>query len=371
MMPAQMPLTASGKVDYCSLPPSDSQPLYSTSDFAEPSTSIEKRLAALWREVLRIPRLDITADFFRVGGDSLSAMILIGMIDREFGQELSLADLVHAPTIARLASILEKGRSTPSRDDVIPFQPIGTLTPIFGVSSMNDDILCFRHLAPQLGDDRPFFAIANPIGTELRTVEELASTFCDRIHDIRPHGPYILAGFCFGGVVAFEAARQLVAGGDQVRMVVLFDTLTPGYPKLSKSRRRYWRQLFSADGKKFSDLTAHAGVVGRLIANKARTRMQRTSNIADPIVQSARLYIPKPIPMPIVQFIAGDQLVSTRILEDPRLGWRDLCREFHLFRLPGVHGNSFFESQAPEIAAKLKLLLSSASASIQFEASAQ
>jgi acyl carrier protein len=203
MMLAQMPLTASGKVDYCSLPPSDSQPLYSTSDFAEPSTSIEKRLAALWREVLRIPRLDITADFFRVGGDSLSAMILIGMIDREFGQELSLGDLVHAPTIARLASILEKGRSTPSRDDVIPFRPIGTLTPIFGVSSMNDDILCFRHLAPQLGDDRPFFAIANPIGTELRTVEELASTFCDRIHDIRPHGPYILAGFCFGGVVAF------------------------------------------------------------------------------------------------------------------------------------------------------------------------
>ena len=48
-----------------------------------------------------------------------------------------------------------------------------------------------------------------------------------------------VGGHCYGGVVAFEAAQQLMAQGEQIECLVLFDAATPGYPKVHKQWRRY------------------------------------------------------------------------------------------------------------------------------------
>jgi hypothetical protein len=76
------------------------------------------------------------------------------------------------------------------------------------------------------------------------------------------------------------------------------------------------------------------------------------------IGRSARSYVPKPLQVPVVQFIAGEQPVSTRFLDDPRLGWKDLCQaEFHPHRMHRDHGASFLREQAAEMAALLTQLL--------------
>jgi hypothetical protein len=74
--------------------------------------------------------------------------------------------------------------------------------------------------------------------------------------------------------------------------------------------------------------------------------------------RSTRMYAPKPIDVPIAQFIAGDEAISTRILEDPRLAWRELCSvEFHVHRVSGSHGTLLAEPLALDLAGVLSGLL--------------
>ena len=115
---------------------------------------------------------------------------------------------------------------------VVPLQPHGTRTPIFGVPGHNGDVFCYRTLARRLGNDQPFFGLQPP-GSDghaepLRDTVELAAYFAEQLRLFRPEGPVILAGFCAGGAVAFELARQLQQGGTVVEFVAMFTAPYPG-----------------------------------------------------------------------------------------------------------------------------------------------
>jgi hypothetical protein len=70
------------------------------------------------------------------------------------------------------------------------------------------------------------------------------------------------------------------------------------------------------------------------------------------------MYVPKPIPCPVVQFIAKGDQVSARVLEDPRLGWRDVApRGFELCEVPGTHGVILEAQGSAELAAPLARVL--------------
>ena len=161
---SEMPLTPSGKIDRQSLPPCEPQWLRPQHDFQEPSTPTEKRLAALWQEVLGIERAGVTDNFFELGGDSLRSTQLILLIHEQFEKEIPLAVLLRAPTIARLASVLDGDghaadqTATPS-DRVISLQPHGSLPPLFCFTTTLGGPHCYRHLARHLGGDQPFFVV--------------------------------------------------------------------------------------------------------------------------------------------------------------------------------------------------------------------
>jgi acyl carrier protein len=237
-----MPHTFSGKIDFQALPRLEATRLSPTSRFQPPSTPTEKRVAALWQEALGISCMGVTDDFFHSGGDSLSATVLITLIEREFDREISLASLVQASTIARLAAMLEsdeRSQGNASRHDVIPLRSEGSLLPLLVIAPEADNAIRFLHVCRHLGNDQPFFVLRNPAGDSgrLPTVEARATEVCQTIRAARLNGPYLLGGYCLGGIVAFEAAHQLLARGEDVRMVVLFDTPAPGYPKLLQSLR--------------------------------------------------------------------------------------------------------------------------------------
>jgi thioesterase domain-containing protein len=109
---------------------------------------------------------------------------------------------------------------------IVPLQPHGTRTPLFAVAGHNGDVFCYRALAQHLGTDQPFFGLQPPgleEGTQpLDQVEDLASYFAAQIREFWPQGPYTIVGFCAGGTVAFELARQLTASGLAVTNVVMF-----------------------------------------------------------------------------------------------------------------------------------------------------
>ncbi len=109
---------------------------------------------------------------------------------------------------------------------IIPLQPRGNRIPVFGVAGHNGDVFCYRALAQHLGGDQPFFGLQPPgldgHGEPLVRVEDHAAYFAPQIRAFRPDGPYIIAGFCAGGAIAFELAQQLLKEGAAIRFVALF-----------------------------------------------------------------------------------------------------------------------------------------------------
>lgn len=321
----ELPKTSSGKVDRLSLPESTPETPVSEWTRRPPATVVEKRLAALWQRVLDIPRAWATDNFFLSGGDSLRAAELLALINREFSLELPMAALLRAPTLAGLASALEgnEPQTAPAAGEVVLFfNENGVQVPLFCISSLADNPHCFRHVAAHLGPDQPLFALGGPDrGSEwLQDLEETALRVCQAIRRIRPRGPYLLGGYCSGGIVAFECARHLVSMGEEVPLVALFDVPRPGY-------RRFLRMF------------------GR------RARSQRPA---------ARVLTP--VAVPLVHFMAQqDETIGTRILHllaDPRLGWRDLCEKpVRIVRVSGSHATLLHEPHAAQVAAGLEALL--------------
>ncbi len=381
----EMPLTLAGKIDRHALPRHVAEPPAQDRIIEQPSNPTEKRLAALWRQTLDFPAPDTSANFFELGGDSMKAAQLIMLIRQQFGLELSFETLLRGPTIARIAAVLDNADSSACTNlewnSVLPLQPNGSLTPLFCIASTMHGEYCFRPLSKHLGEDQPFLVVRNLIREQepLPAIEDLAARACQSIRRVRPHGPYILGGYCFGGTVAFETARQLTSLGEEVRLIALFDTPAPGYPKLVAGHRRNWRQLgevVRGAGKRAGrvgvrQLISHLDMAGQLIrkkivakADRRLARLELTSliptagEVAKWQERSTAMYVPKRMNVPVVQFVARDEAISTRILDDPRLAWRDLAgSEFHLHPVRGSHGTLLKEPQALEVAQILGNLL--------------
>jgi thioesterase domain-containing protein len=116
---------------------------------------------------------------------------------------------------------------------IVPVQPKGERIPVFASPGHNGNVFSFRFLAQALGEDQPLFGLQPP-GVDgecdpISDVGELAGYFAERIRAFRPEGPYIIAGHCAGGSIAFEVARQLQAQGAQVSLVALFGTVHPSW----------------------------------------------------------------------------------------------------------------------------------------------
>ena len=109
---------------------------------------------------------------------------------------------------------------------IVPLQPHGRREPVFAVGGHNGDVYCYRLLAAQLGPDQPFYGLQPPgsdVHSEpLTSVEHLAAYFAGQLLSFRPKDPCVIAGYCAGGTIAFELARQLQEQGVPIRFVALF-----------------------------------------------------------------------------------------------------------------------------------------------------
>jgi len=193
---------------------------------------------------------------------------------------------------------------------IVPLQPHGSNIPVFAVPGHNGDIYCYRLLSQLLGDEQPLFGLQPPglddDSEPLTTVEDLAAHFASQIRAMCGSGPVILAGYCAGGTIAFELARQLQSAGTQVARVVM---LSAGYPTWysasSQLRHRAIYQLKRAWKHVRALLSGRARIAslvgawrakraaGRELANDRafalRARMKRAIGAAVP------QYVPQPL----------------------------------------------------------------------------
>jgi glutamate-1-semialdehyde aminotransferase/thioesterase domain-containing protein/acyl carrier protein len=113
----------------------------------------------------------------------------------------------------------------------------GHLPPLFCMPAADGLSLVYHHLAEELGPEQPVYGLTSPgvYGEEIPlTIEEMAQRFVEDIREFRPHGPYLLMGYCSGGTIAFEAAQQLLAAGEEVAFVAGIETYDWGTAQSSR-----------------------------------------------------------------------------------------------------------------------------------------
>ena len=355
-------------------------------DASRPPDATELRLIEIWRRILSVSQVGVHDDFFQLGGDSLSAAVMLADVQREItsGSDLlNPAQFFEQPTVASLAQLLsstsQNGHS--STHHILQLQTRGSRIPFFCFAPDYLDPYYLRHLSKCLGDEQPFYVVCPPGPVQdnrLLKVEELARVLVAAIMTVRPHGPYVLGGHCYGGVVSFEAALQLLAQGEEISRLVFFDVPAPGYPKIIRSWRKYLtesgRMLSGVTQGEIAGLGSELARHGRRLANIIKRRfggrtIRAMAAVGTPALAAPQNprhltalalweYHPRDFPAPIVQFLAADEPISTKVLDDPRLGWRDFARAGLALRTtPGRHGTMLDAENTPALAAQLEPLL--------------
>lgn len=193
----------------------------------------------------------------------------------------ALCDQLRARKAAILAFLRRAERAAHQPRSIVPLQPAGSRWPVFAVGGHNGDVFCYRKLAECLGDDQPFFGLQPPgLDGEVEpftSVEGLASHFADHIRASGTRAPAVIGGYCAGGAIAFELARQLVKTGYPVAFVALFAGRYPAWFRpITQARHKalYYLDRVQAHARVFRRLTndrrwRYAGeVIGRLAARK-------------------------------------------------------------------------------------------------------
>ena len=215
---AALPTTASGKVDRRALPAPE---LRSQVAFIAPRTPMEQTVARIWCRLLGVARVGVHDDFFALGGHSLLVVKLVAAVRDELGIALPIGLLFERPTLERLAAALVAGGGDIStllrlREGDAP-SALALVGPIGGKMVGYFPLLATLATGPVFGLRALGLAADEPL---LESVEAMASHHVTRLRKEHP-GPYVIAGWSFGGVLAFEIARQLEAAGAAVRLVAI------------------------------------------------------------------------------------------------------------------------------------------------------
>jgi thioesterase domain-containing protein/acyl carrier protein len=192
-------------------------------------SAAERTLTQIWERILGTSPIARDQNYFDLGGDSSLAVQMFAEIEKLFGTKLPLVTLYEASTIAELAPLVQTESAPVGWSPVVPIQTEGSRPPFFCVHGAGGTVLTYRELSHHLGKDQPFYGLqAQGLDGDtpaLKTVKEMAALYVKNLRRVQPQGPYYLGGYCMGGTVAYEMAQQLLASGQPVGLLALFDTM--------------------------------------------------------------------------------------------------------------------------------------------------
>lgn len=219
-----LPVTSNGKLDRRALP----APVIDIAAGRRISSPNEQLLALLYKEILELSgEPTAESDFFSLGGDSLSAVQLCLRIRTETGSDPGLGAIFEHPSIADLAKVLDRADSDEGLGPIIRLaRGNPKLAPIFLIHPAGGIAWGYRRLAKQLGG-HPVYGIQSPTlslaAPAPDNLESLAKTYADLIR--KNHGgPYHVAGWSVGGILAQAVAVELQRQGLPVGLVALLDS---------------------------------------------------------------------------------------------------------------------------------------------------
>jgi non-ribosomal peptide synthetase component F/thioesterase domain-containing protein len=366
-------LNRNGNADSSTLPHFNPADANAVSNSAGTLGVLESKLIEIWEDLLGIRPIGITDNFFDLGGHSLLALRLFNRINALWGKALPLSTLFQAPTISHLAEILRRDGRCPPASSLVAIRSMGARPPLYIISGIGGNVVRFHTLARYLNPDLPLYALQPP-GIDgnlpyLTSIEEIAAHYIREIKVLQPRGPYCIAGYSFGGLVAFEMGRELAKSGDQIGLLALLDSPEWHYEaraakninlskRLGRYRDRLSKVLFEADRIQY--LTERLGRrVSRMIYSclqRLGRNPRRFRTISDANAFAASIYTPGVFPGRLILFrtrMAGAYLT----LDDPAMGWGSLASEIQVHEVPGDHDDMTAEPHVRILAQKLETLL--------------
>ncbi len=250
----------------------DIQTLYSA-----PTNEIESSLAQLWQEHLQIETIGRNDDFFNLGGHSLKAISLIERINKIHNSNLSIQHLYQAPTIAKLSKYFNNKNK--SIDIVVNLKNDGVQKPaVFFFHPISGMIYCFNSLVSQLNIPASIYAIQDPSIAEgkllYRSVLEMAQSYVTQIKNIQPSGPYFLAGYSFGGTIAYEVAHILKEQNEKIALLGLIDSWCI-FSKSQQNKQHFINNYLSHDLQASKELAHLAWERMELLLKHKPTELQQ------------------------------------------------------------------------------------------------
>ncbi len=342
--------------------------------FVPPRDALELQLAQIWADIIGIKLVGVRDKFFNLGGNSLMAVRLMAQIQKQFGKNLPLATLFQNPTIEKLASLLRQQSESLDWSCLVAIKPGGSKQPLFCIHPGGGNVLSYFDLSHELGSDQPFYGLQsiglNGEAEPLTCIEDMATHYLEEIQSVQPQGPYNLAGWSFGGIVAYEIAQQLYAKGHQVSFLGLLDTYEPsaapqdtqddasllvsmfiGLIVLSEDHLRQLDldgqlQYIVDQGKKSNFLPPDYGL------QQARYLFQ----VYKCNQQAEQHYCPQPYIGDISLFVASEATLATP--NDPTMGWSKLVTGgIEVYTVPGTHQTMVQKPNVHELAKQLMIHL--------------
>jgi amino acid adenylation domain-containing protein len=389
----EFPLTPNGKVDRKALPSPNFTREVLENAFTPPRNEVEKVIANIWSQALKIEQVGIHDNFFDLGGNSLLAVRVFSEIEKVLNKKIPLNLIFQHPTIAALSDFSTSESKNDNFSALVSLQPLGNKTPIFCTHAIGTSVQFYRQLVEYLGKEHPFYGLQSRFlqqseKNENITLEDMAGFYIQEIQTIQPKGPYLLGGFSFGGIVVYEMAQQLLNSGHEVALLAIFDTSAPD----ARQRLDYQKQLLKhwhnfrdfgidyAQKKalnqiKFRTLQAKTLLKQRLHAIKKvenidikseKTKKEdiqayfeaRLKRIEKLHLKTLNEYVFKPYGGELTLFRSLVRPDNTSDVWDETLGWSNLVTgKLKILDIPGSHHQIFDEPYVQTLAEKMSLCL--------------
>ena len=352
----ELPKTSNGKFNRKLLMESGHGEPFESEVHVPPRDELERTLCGIWQRLLGQARVGVEDDFFLLGGDSIRAMQCLLEVEATLGRRLTPTVFMPTATVAALAKHLREPVAESNAVSLVPLKSGGSGRPLYLVHSIFGSFLHYRALLESAEFGRPVFGIQCPVGPPgpngAADLEGMARASIDALRTFQPSGPYALAGHSFGGLLAYEMARQLRESGHAVSFVGILDTDVG----LHREMRRDVETSFAAF---FRNLPLHfrdrgfRGLVGNRLAilrHRWRTRGRPPQDrsfefreldldlrhLAWRHVEAARAYAPKPIQGEVWFF--GAKIRPLFRPRNPAEVWRTLVPDgLRVELLPGNH----------------------------------
>ncbi|GAA0596914.1 type I polyketide synthase [Actinomadura livida] len=340
--------------------------------YVMPRDAAERLAVRIFEDVLGLDRVGVTADFFtELGGQDHQADEIVARVGAELGADVTRGELFEVPTAEHVAEFVRAADEEAARQTVRPLklgrsggrggssphnEASGDRRPIFIAHPAGGTTACYRQLVDLLGADQPVYGLER--FEDAPSVEERAARYVQHLLEAQPEGAFRLGGWSFGGVLAYETARQLTAAGREVEFVALFDA---GLPLAVDDESDTLARRFSAFADYINqtyglDVTlTYEELSGLDEEAQFALVMERAAPLVDHIppaalthqltshqdTRSLEAYQPEPYDGRVILYYAPEEtpwaVRDARYVLDGTNGFGGLCSDLEIVTIPGAH----------------------------------